>query len=146
MIFCVQSKMVHASHEELAYFSRAGLTRPDPLTYARTPRRALAKYDETRRKAGMKPRKLSYARHGPHSKRLDPFLLRGDEIKGGHITIEKSPQYTQYVSSRRTARLLRQIMPSVQLVMILRDPVKRAYSAFQHFCKWTATARCTPDP
>jgi hypothetical protein len=44
------------------------------------------------------------------------------------VTMEKSPAYSQRFCTAAPA--IKQLLPSVRLVYLLRDPVARAYSGF----------------
>ena len=63
--------------------------------------------------------------------RQDAFLLHSEDKQRGVITFEKSPDY---MASEKAAREMREWMPSVKLLAILRDPISRAYSAFMWQC------------
>ena len=68
-------------------------------------------------------------------------------MAGAQWTYEKSPAYLG--SGPLPPALARVLLPSVKLVAILRNPTSRAYSAFQHNCRFgrwrttTATAATT---
>ncbi|KAK3275436.1 hypothetical protein CYMTET_16430 [Cymbomonas tetramitiformis] len=64
--------------------------------------------------------------------RRPAFRLSPSEVRGGHITMEKSPGYARLHC--RAAPRIQLKMPSAKLIIILRDPAKRAYSGFQHHC------------
>ena len=55
--------------------------------------------------------------------------LSENEVKKGVLTYEKSPSYLRF---RQAPRLLSTLLPSCAWIIILRDPVDRAYSAFAH--------------
>ena len=59
------------------------------------------------------------------------FLLRAEDRHRGTITFEKSPDY---IASEKAAEEMKDSMPSVKLLAILRNPVRRAYSAFMWQC------------
>jgi hypothetical protein len=59
--------------------------------------------------------------HRPLSYYSDLFKHAGDQIKG-----EKSPHYCTLSESR--IQFIRDLMPKVRLILILRDPVERAWS------------------
>ena len=52
-----------------------------------------------------------------------------DEARAGVATFEKSPSYARFPDALALARHL---VPGVHLVVVLRDPVDRAYSAYCH--------------
>jgi len=60
------------------------------------------------------------------------FLLSPEELRRGVVTIEKTPSY---IFSETAPRNLYQLMPRARLILILRDPVARAYSGWQHNCR-----------
>ena len=60
-----------------------------------------------------------------------PRLSRA-EAAAGVATFEKSPSYARFPSALELARYL---VPGVHLVVVLRDPVDRAYSAFAHHAR-----------
>ena len=64
--------------------------------------------------------------------RQPAFLLREEDLHRGVITFEKSPDY---MASNQAMSEIRFLMPSVKLLAILRDPVTRAYSAYQWQCR-----------
>ena len=55
--------------------------------------------------------------------------LSENEVKKGVLTYEKSPSYLRF---HQAPRLLAALLPSCAWIIILRDPVDRAYSAFAH--------------
>ena len=55
--------------------------------------------------------------------------LSENEVKKGVLTYEKSPSYLRF---HQAPRLLSALLPSCAWIIILRDPVDRAYSAFAH--------------
>ncbi|KAH8057570.1 [heparan sulfate]-glucosamine N-sulfotransferase [Aureococcus anophagefferens] len=56
-----------------------------------------------------------------------------DEARAGVATFEKSPSYARFPDALALARHL---VPGVHLVVVLRDPVDRAYSAYcHHLCR-----------
>jgi hypothetical protein len=59
---------------------------------------------------------------------LPRFRLHGAESPQETVTMEKSPAYSQLFCT--AAPGIKQLMPSVRLVYLLRDPVARAYSGF----------------
>lgn len=59
--------------------------------------------------------------HKPLSYYSDLFKYAGDRVKG-----EKSPHYCTLPATR--IRFLRDLIPAVRLILILRDPVERAWS------------------
>lgn len=63
--------------------------------------------------------------------RQDAFLLNMNDRENGVITFEKSPDY---MASEKAAIEIKELMPSVKLLAILRDPISRAYSAFMWQC------------
>lgn len=55
------------------------------------------------------------------------------EIRDGVVAMEKSPIYsTAYCDS---SRKIKKLLPSVKLVLSVRDPARRAYSAFMQQCR-----------
>ena len=63
--------------------------------------------------------------------RQNSFLLSAEDKRRGVITFEKSPDY---MASEKAAIEVKELMPSVKLLAILRDPISRAYSAFMWQC------------
>lgn len=60
-----------------------------------------------------------------------PFTPK--EIRSGVIAMEKSPIYsTEYCASSRKMKTL---LPSIKLILSVRDPARRAYSAFMQQCR-----------
>ena len=57
-----------------------------------------------------------------------PALTEND-VRKGVLTYEKSPSYLRF---GQAPRLLSALLPSCAWIIILRDPVDRAYSAFAH--------------
>ena len=55
--------------------------------------------------------------------------LSENEVRTGVLTYEKSPSYLRF---HQAPRLLSALLPSCAWIIILRDPVDRAYSAFAH--------------
>ena len=55
-----------------------------------------------------------------------------DEARAGVATFEKSPSYARFPDALALARHL---VPGVHLVVVLRDPVDRAYSAYCHHAR-----------
>ena len=55
--------------------------------------------------------------------------LSENEVRTGVLTYEKSPSYLRF---GQAPRLLASLLPSCAWIIILRDPVDRAYSAFAH--------------
>ena len=55
--------------------------------------------------------------------------LSENDLKKGVLTYEKSPSYLRF---QQAPRLLASLLPSCAWIVILRDPVDRAYSAFAH--------------
>ena len=55
--------------------------------------------------------------------------LSENEVKKGVLTYEKSPSYLRF---HQAPRLLSSLLPSCAWIIILRDPVDRAYLAFAH--------------
>jgi len=60
---------------------------------------------------------------------LPLFPLDGAETPQQTVTMEKSPAYSQRFCT--AAPRIKQLIPSVRLVYLLRDPVARAYSGFK---------------
>lgn len=60
------------------------------------------------------------------------FLLSPSELRNNVVTMERTPNYIFFSNAARNMRLL---MPDTKLVLILRDPTRRAYSAWQHHCR-----------
>jgi hypothetical protein len=60
------------------------------------------------------------------------FLLSPSELAHGVVTMEKTPNYIFFL---RAAKNMRVLMPDTNLVLVLRNPVNRAYSAWQHHCR-----------
>lgn len=63
--------------------------------------------------------------------RQPAFLLDEDDVYRHTITFEKSPDY---MASSAAVSEIYEWMPGVKILAILRDPVRRAYSAFQWQC------------
>jgi hypothetical protein len=104
--------MIHAAAEELNYFKNIEMSKLSWLDYVRSPREASAAY---RKEHHSSNRRVT----GPHSDRKDSFLLSGDEIAAGHLTIEKSPQYTTFGANAHSAAFgLHQMMPSAKLIVL----------------------------
>jgi [heparan sulfate]-glucosamine 3-sulfotransferase 5 len=71
---------------------------------------------------------------------LGKYMLSGFKFKGPNenrlgtvYTFEKTPKYL--IMSRERIVALRTLMPSVRLLAILRNPMSRAYSHYQHSCR-----------
>ena len=60
------------------------------------------------------------------------FLLSPSELSNNVVTMEKTPNYIFFSNA---ARNMKALMPDAKLVLILRNPTKRAYSAWQHHCR-----------
>lgn len=69
--------------------------------------------------------------YAPYLFRSD-FLLSPRELRDGVITVEKTPNY---ISDPDAARRMHELLPSARLIVSLRDPVTRTYSAWQHHCR-----------
>jgi hypothetical protein len=68
----------------------------------------------------------NYAKGPAHYRAQFPLVPRG----GGKVTFEATPAY---LFAERAAERLHAHLPDARLVAILRDPVKRAYSAWNMF-------------
>lgn len=55
------------------------------------------------------------------------YLKKFNKAKKNQIVIEKSPQYMYFYEAPRR---IKETLPDVKLIFILRDPVKRAYSHY----------------
>jgi len=58
--------------------------------------------------------------------------LSSREAEAGVQTFEKSPSYLRF---DQAPRLLSGLLPAARWVVVLRDPVERAYSAFAHYVR-----------
>eukprot|EP00939_MAST-03C_sp_MAST-3C-sp1_P001803 g1803.t1 len=65
--------------------------------------------------------------------RQSGFLLSPTELNQNVVTVEKTPSYLY--RSEVTTRRMHRLMPSARLLVLLRDPVSRAYSGWQHNCR-----------
>mmetsp|Transcript_16577 Transcript_16577/g.66901 ORF Transcript_16577/g.66901 Transcript_16577/m.66901 type:complete len:760 (+) Transcript_16577:37-2316(+) len=59
-------------------------------------------------------------------------LVTADEAASGVATLDKSPSYARFP---RAVAAMRFLVPSAHVVVVLREPVDRAYSAFAHHAK-----------
>ncbi|KAJ1461482.1 P-loop containing nucleoside triphosphate hydrolase protein [Pelagophyceae sp. CCMP2097] len=53
-------------------------------------------------------------------------------LEAGLLTFDKSPNY---LVNPNVPRVLHRLAPSIKLLVMLRDPTRRAYSHFQHECR-----------
>lgn len=81
---------------------------------------------------------LSYARH--FSVIPPPAPENGQALVP--LSFDKSPDY---IRSPAALKKMREILPTIKLLVLLRDPVRRAISAFNHHCRhgryWSIQSR-----
>jgi hypothetical protein len=119
---------IHASAEEIGYFEN--IKRPSHarrFDYVNLAESKAAAYRKMH--GGRKRAEVPGSNDGEH-----PFRLSDAEVASGHVTVEKSPQYTTYRTVNRTAAAMHAMLPSARLIIILRDPIKRAYSGYRQNC------------
>jgi hypothetical protein len=121
-------RQIHAASEELGYFP----TVKQPSDLNRLDYVKLAEFKAADYRKSHNDRKRHEVPGSNDGER--PFRLSDTEIAAGHVTIEKSPQYTTFKTVNRTVAVMHKMLPAAQLIIILRDPVKRAYSGFRQNC------------
>jgi hypothetical protein len=70
-----------------------------------------------------------------------PLQTYAQSFAPDQITFDKTPSYMR--TPEAMARLMR-MMPGTRVVVLLRDPVSRAYSGFMHHCRKERYSRISP--
>jgi hypothetical protein len=88
--------------------------------------------------AGSWPKELHYFSQATLTKNLDWYRTHFTSLKRDPLYFEASPNY---INHEYVAKRLKDLYPAIKLIVILRNPVERAYSAwnmyYMHFRRGT---------
>lgn len=96
--------------------------------------------------AGSSPKEITYfTRHVFLGKDLAWYRKHFTSLKKDPLFFEATPNYMYFESA---AQQLKQLYPNIKLIIILRDPINRAFSAWnmyrEHFIKGNLSKRLPP--
>ena len=109
---------------------------------------ALGRHPQVFMSTPKEPNYFLYAGGNPYNLRLDrgvprfqDYLRLFDDAGVARIRGEASPYY---ISAPHCAREIRRQIPDAKLMVILRNPVERAFSAYRYWYKDSPQFRCDP--
>jgi hypothetical protein len=97
---------------------------------------------------GSWPKELHFfSKYMYHGKDIEWYRKHFTSLKKNPLFFEASPNYVYYES---VAQELKRNFPAIKLILILRNPINRAFSAWnmyqEHFVKGNLHKRLTPLP
>jgi len=69
-----------------------------------------------------------------YDKGEDWYLSHFEEANGSVMTGEASPTYFDMATGGVIPRLIKKVYPDIKLILVVRDPVDRAISHYNHYC------------